>query len=99
MICSSDCFSIPEFSLKECYNCQNNCMDKIKILDSKTQVAFGKFDSVLNGCLHSCSKQKRKSMILSNEAVICYKDCLTLARDTLINLENHVTSAYSSIFD
>jgi hypothetical protein len=99
MICSADCFSVMEFSLKESYDCQKNCAKGLEIIDSKTQIAFGKFDSVLNGCLHSCSKQKRKSPLLSSDSVVCYRECLSLARNTLKGLENHLLSTYSQFIN
>ena len=95
MICSSDCFSSEFFTLKESYNCQKKCLKILEITDSKSQVAFGKFDTVLNGCLHSCSKQRRKSPLLSSDAVICYRECLNIGTQTLKDLEEHLVSIYS----
>lgn len=95
MNCSADCFSVDEYTLQESYVCQKKCIKSLDLMDSKTQVAFGKFDSILNGCLHSCSKQKRKSSILSNEASICYKECLSMGRKSLTNMETYLISVYS----
>ena len=74
-------------------------MKNLEITDSKAQIAFGKFDATLNGCLHSCSKQKRKSSLLSSDAVICYKECLKLGHNTLQDLDNHLLSIYSQFIN
>lgn len=74
-------------------------MKSLEVTDEKAQIAFGRFDSVLNGCLHSCSKQKRKSPLLSADAVICYKDCLKIGGNTLQSLDKHLTAVYTQFFN
>ena len=49
----------------------------------------------LNNCLHSCTKQKRKSAHLSGETVNCYNDCLHHSEALLNEVEETLVHNYS----
>ena len=79
----------------ESHNCQEGCERNLKFVDFRTQVAFGRFDSMLNGCLHSCTKQRRKSSVLSGDVANCYSECLNSGEQMIRNLDTHLSSVYS----
>jgi hypothetical protein len=99
LLCSSQCFEAKEFELVEAQACQERCEDGIRFVDMKTQVAFARFDRVVNGCFHSCTKQRRKSAGLSGDVVNCYNDCFNSAEGVLGDLDLHLNSLYSKYCD
>ena len=97
--CASECFEAKELEVLEAQTCQDKCEKNIKFVDFKTQVAFARFDSVLNGCLHSCTKQRRKSAGLSGDVANCYNDCFNSGKIMLEDLDTHLGALYSRFID
>ncbi|OMJ92058.1 hypothetical protein SteCoe_5263 [Stentor coeruleus] len=88
LICSSDCFRAEEFNLEESYNCSKNCVRSLDYVDQQTQILFGRFDAAFNSCLHSCTKQRRKSDVISADSLGCYTDCFDNAKVYLQDLDD-----------
>ena len=97
--CASECFEVKEHEVLEAQSCQDKCEKSIKFVDFKTQVAFARFDSLLNGCLHSCTKQRRKSAELSGDVANCYNDCFNSGKLMLEDLDIHLGALYSRFSD
>jgi len=42
--CSSDCFSVEEFSVQESSDCQKDCFKSLNWVKSRQEIAFAQFD-------------------------------------------------------
>lgn len=98
--CSAECFSVEEFTVKEAYDCQGKCEQPLERLKTQQERLFALWDvrakqMSLNNCLHSCTKQKRKSAHLSGETVNCYNDCLRHSEALLNEVEETLVHNYS----
>mmetsp|Transcript_18723 Transcript_18723/g.33924 ORF Transcript_18723/g.33924 Transcript_18723/m.33924 type:complete len:89 (-) Transcript_18723:858-1124(-) len=82
------------YSLEECYSCHNKCKEPLKSTSEFQQVLLGQFDAVLNQCLHSCTKQKRKSVYLNPEAAACYTECLAVSEGQIEELKAKILASY-----
>ncbi|CAG9326520.1 unnamed protein product [Blepharisma stoltei] len=97
--CSRDCFSVENYELRESFACKNKCISVLESLKKDQEASFAQFDTALNLCFHSCTKQKRRTPYLSNEAVLCYRDCMERGKQSLIKMEAHFASLYSQYTD
>lgn len=88
MICSSDCFKAEELNLEESYNCSKNCVRSLDYVDQQSQILFARFDASLNSCLHSCTKQRRKSDMISADSMGCYTECFNNSKIYLQDLDS-----------